>query len=58
MNVKPDDYITLPVSDYDAMVEVLEQADRLYTTYGLMANSPECGSWIYKTREALRRVRG
>ncbi len=58
MNVKPDDYITLTVSDYDAMMEALEEADRLYTTYGLTANSPECGSWIYKTREILRKVRG
>ena len=36
----------------------LEQAERLYSRRDLIANSPECGEWINRTRAALAKARG
>ncbi len=40
------------------LVEVCIEADRLYTTYGLLAQSGECGKWINTVREILCRILG
>lgn len=42
-------------NDNDMLLELLTTAKRLYSTNGLLAQSPECGPWINATREALAR---
>lgn len=44
----------LPVSDVQAkMLAALREAVRLYESYGLVANAPECGEWINNCRDVI-----
>ena len=38
------------------LLEALVQAERLYTTYGLVACDSECGAWINKVRTAIAKA--
>jgi hypothetical protein len=45
---------------YNALVEVVKEADRLYTGYALLAQpsaSGDPGAWINKVRTLLRRIK-
>lgn len=33
--------------------EILKEADRIYSTYGLLAQSSDCGKWINSVRKAI-----
>ena len=38
-------------------IEVLEKSDELYSNYGLIAGSSECGKWINSVRDLIRESR-
>ena len=43
-------------AEADRMRGALEEAERLYSTSGLLANDPACGAWINRTRDILKRA--
>lgn len=50
--------LRLPVANsaapsLDQARAILAEADRLYSTYGLKAEAPECGAWINSVRDWL-----
>lgn len=40
-------------AEVEALRKLLQQADALYASYGLLAQRPECGPWINAVRAAL-----
>ena len=40
------------------LLEALKEADRLYSTYGLLANDASAGPWINAVRDAIRAAGG
>lgn len=46
----------LPDPERRDVVELLAEAERLYSSYGFLANDKACGKWINATREALAKV--
>lgn len=41
-------------AENERLRNALQEAVRLYSSYGLLANRVECGRWVNQAREALK----
>jgi len=42
---------------HEKMLAALEEANRLYSSYGLLAQTQECGAWINTVRDAIAKAK-